>query len=332
MAATAGALVLALGSCSDGKTESGPRIPVAEPEKVAAFALSKVSTEYDLDQTASIESGHVASDRTGNVFLADDSDSPVMPILRVTPDGKVSQFAKVKTRSADSGLAAAPDGSLVTGGHDGLSRVSSEGAVTSLPSTHTFDLPEPIGVRPDGTIIVTENYSVWSLKDGKADEIFSFPANQGASHGTVAADGTVYATNGRLSNLQVLAPGRPPKTLTVRGSLPGAGMPLSDMAFEGMTPAGDGGLYARVLKDPQKGPSTYVYLVHIDPSGALTAMARGFEEAKPCPAGQQYPALDNPCELPWFLARSGDQLLALGSVVGRVHTPPPALAMRATYK
>ncbi|MEU3370900.1 hypothetical protein ABZ734_10550 [Streptomyces sp. NPDC006660] len=331
-AAMAGALAVFLGSCSADKTENGPKIPVAEPGKVASFALSEVSTEYDLNRASSITSGHVASDGKGNVFLADGFASPEIPILRMTSDGRITQFAKVATRSADSGFAVAPDGSLVTGGRDGLSRVRPGGAATPLPSTHTFTRPEPIGVRPDGAVIVTDNYSVWSVKDGKADEIFAFPAERGLSRGTVTANGTVYATNGLVSDLHVLAPGRPPSAVTVHGSLPGGSTPLSDMAFEGMTPAGDGGLYARVLKDPQKGPADFVYLVHIDPSGGLTAMARGFGKAKSCSAGQQYPALDNPCQLPWFLARSGDQLLALGSVVDLEHVPPPALAIRATYK
>ncbi|MFG2722957.1 hypothetical protein ACGFW5_32350 [Streptomyces sp. NPDC048416] len=304
---------------------------MAETGKVAAFALSEVSTEYDLNRASSITSGHVASDGKGNVFLADGFKTPDIPILRMTPDGKVSQFAKVTTSSADSGFAVAPDGSLVTGGNDGLSRVRPGGTATPIPSTHPFTRPEPIGVRPDGTVIVTEDSSVWSVKDGKADEILAFPAEQGRARATVTANGTVYATNGRLPDLHVLAPGQAPKTVTVHGTLPGAGTPLSETAFEGMTQAGDGGVYARVLKDPQKGPAGFVYLVHIDPAGALTVMARGSEEAKSCPAGQ-YPALDNPCQLPWFLARSGDQLLALGSVVDPEHKPTPALAIRATFK
>jgi hypothetical protein len=328
----AGGLVLSLGSCSNGKSESSQGIPVAEPGKVAAFALGKVSTKYDLDGTAVTQSGHVTSDRAGNVYLANDSNSPFMPILRMTPDGKVSQFAKVKESHANSGLAAAPDGSLVTGGGDGLLQVSTKGAVTSLESTHRFKLPEPIGVRPDGTVIVIDGDSMWSLKDGKADEIFTFPANQSRVRGVVTADGTIYVSNSRLANLQVIAPGRPPKTVTVQGSLPGASAPLSDMAFMDMTPAGDGGLYAKVQRDPQKGGGGSVYIAHIDPSGALTAMARGSEQGKPCEAGQQYPALDNPCVMPWFIARSGDQVLVLGYVDDPERTPPPALTIRATYK
>ncbi|WP_120721993.1 hypothetical protein [Streptomyces hundungensis] len=288
-----------------------------------------MSTTYDLDHTAVNESGHITSDKAGNIYLASDSNSPLMPILRMTPEGKVSQFTKIKESHSDSGFTAAPDGSLVTGGGDGLWRVSSKGTVTSLESQRRFKLPNPIGIRPDGTVVVIDGESVWSLKDGQAAELLTFPANQGRVRGAVAPDGTIYLSNSRLDNLRVLAPGSPPRTLTIQGDLPGAGKPLSEMAIMQMTPATDGGVYAKVQWDPQKGGGGFVYIVHIAPSGTLTAMARASEQGKSCAAGEQYAALDNPCVMPWFLARSGDQVLALGDIYDPERKPSPALAIHA---
>ncbi len=321
--------MMSLVSCSEGKSEDSSRIPVAEAGKVAAFTLSKMSTEYDLDSTAVTESGHVTSDRAGNIYLASDSNSPLMPVLRMTPEGKVSQFTKVKETHADSGFTATPDGSLVSGGSDGLWRISPEGTVTQLESTHRFNRPEPIGIRPDGTVMVIDGDSVWSLKDGKAAETFTFLANRTDVRGVVATDGRTYVSNSRLDNLRVLAPGSAPKTVTVQGSLPGAGKPLSEMAIMQMAPAEDGGVYAKVQRDPQKDSGGFVYIVHIGPTGILTAMARASEQGKSCAAGQQYPALDNSCVMPWFIARSGEQLLVLGDLYDPEHTPSPALAIPA---
>ncbi|WP_406135568.1 hypothetical protein [Streptomyces sp. NBC_01089] len=263
-------------------------------------------------------------------------DPSDITVLRITPNGNVSQFARIKPtdqKRVGSGMATTPDRGLIMGGGTGLIQVNRRGIATHLNTTHHFESPNPIGVRPDGSVIILDRDQTWSLKGSKVTKLYTSPNSVTA--GIVDAKGTVYLQGDTFADMHVLAIGKNPRALTLRGNIPGSKVPLSNLTALTMAAAHDGGLYAKTVKDPSKGPSgPSAYVMHLAPSGDVVVIAKGTLENghASCKAGKMFPALNAPCQIPWFVVQSGDQVLAMGNPSTLTGPPAPALSIRAYEK
>ncbi|MDF9814421.1 hypothetical protein [Streptomyces sp. SPB162] len=322
-------LVLLLDGCTGGGTApAGPSLPDPEPGKVASFALEGLSTEYDLGEAVSsgTDGSYVASDSSGNVYMMNGSDSPA-DVLRMTPQGQVTRFARIASLKYATGMAATPDGGLLLGITGGLIRVDRHGTPTPAQTSHHFDSPTPIGARPDGSVIVVDDGRVWSLKGGGVTLLYGKPGTSGG-RGTVDSSGTVYvqpAAGDMFGDMIVLPLGKAPYRLRISGNLPGSSTPISGLVPATLTAARGGGFYAMVTNGPQS-PTYAAYVIRVRGATA-TAVAKGSSQGT-CAVGEQYPALDNRCTMPWFVTQSGNRVLVIGSntMSGK---SVPALAIRA---
>lgn len=319
---------LLLGCSSSGDKHHEAGLPQPAPGKVAAFDLNTLSVQDDADRvladTPSLS--HVASDTAGDVYLMDTSDD-TPNILRLTSKGIVSRFAPVPSGSTPVGMAVTAPNVLAIGRKGGLLRVDGHGT-TAWSTGHRFAYPDPIGSRPDGSLVVLDADRVWSVKDGRTTVLAGAPSKAG-SLGTVDGSGTTYALlNGTtIGDLQVIPPGKPAYPLHVSGLAPGTQAPVSALTLRTIAPAGSDGFYA--VADNAAGTTSY--LVHVrDTKAEVLAQTRlsHDEFAKGCAIGKQYDALDNPCTMPWFALPFGNRILLLGQA--SQSTPTPTLVLSAT--
>lgn len=320
---------LLIGCSGNGGTHTSSGLPDPAPGTVAAFDLNTLSSHYDLNRAVSdIPSlSHVASDRAGNAYLMDSGSRQPIDILRMTPTGTVSRFASIASDPTTLGLAVLQGGVLAVGRVGGLLRVDGHGTRTALPTGHRFAHPDPIGARPDGSLVVLDAGRVWSVKNGHTTALAGKPSTSGIT-GTVDGSGTTYALmDGKtIDDMLAIPPGKPPQALNVTGHVPGGSTPISALHLLTIAPANDDGFYAAVENTQE----TTSYLVHVHGTTAQV-LARASDQgvsAKGCRAGRHYPALDNPCVMPWFAVPLGKRILLIGQTNDTV--PTPALALNTT--
>lgn len=305
---------VALAGCSnDAPKDAG--LPTPTHGKVTTFSLARVSTAHDLTDAADPYSSlQPASDQSGNVYLATNFGRKA-DILKVTPRGTVSKFALIPAYGGGGSIAIAGNGGLLVGSGTDLFRVDRHGTYSSV-DTPRFKHPRPIGAQPDGSMIVQDNDALWSLKGTRKTKLYTYPKESGKPSTAVDATGTIYTDTGStLKDMLVLAPGHKPRALHVHGVLPGTKTPISSQTAITVAPAPGGGLYAQANTAPTSGESKFAYIVRVRPSGAATVLARGtMDSSNPgCKTGKQYPALNTPCAMPWYVVQSGNRLLAMGT-------------------
>ncbi|WP_031520215.1 hypothetical protein [Streptomyces sp. NRRL F-5123] len=186
----------------------------------------------------------------------------------------------------------------------------------------------PIGARPDGSLVVLDAGRVWSVRDGHASALTDTAgAADGLGPGIVGGAGTAYvvpAGKNRLDAVRVVPPAGRTHALHVTGHLPGGSAPVSGLEVYTLAPAGDGFYATAGIPD---GAATYLIRVHGTAADVLAAFgAPG--KATTCAAGHPYPALGNPCVMPYFALPLGERVLLVGQSAGQA--PGPALAVRAT--
>ncbi|MGW1284883.1 hypothetical protein ACWDBD_06980 [Streptomyces sp. NPDC001118] len=308
----AAALTLPLAACSAGG-DAQAVLPNPEQGKVSSFALGKLSTRYDVDDAVagSAWSSSLAWDRSGNVYMMNAGGN--FDILCMTPQGKVSRFAHVSYSGAAHGMAATSDGGVIIGGDSGLIQVNRKGAFGPVQTSHQFVEPRPIGARPDGSIVILDGTSVWALKDGKATSLYGKHSGIHSASGTVDAGGTAYVqlTGQTLADMLVLSPGKAPYRLRISGNVPGSRIPISELSPTTLAPARGGGFYAMATYSIGNSASYTYYVIHVRKTlGSVLIKAT---HNRVCPTGKQYPALDSPCTMPWFVTQLGDRVVVLGS-------------------
>ncbi|MEV0370635.1 hypothetical protein AB0I10_12515 [Streptomyces sp. NPDC050636] len=327
---------LTLAGCSDSSTkDASTGLPEPKPGKLATFSLAGLSSKYDLNYaTDPYGSRQLASDQSGNVYLMKQDVGTAMDIiLKMTPHGAVSKVARIPSLGIDGSIAVAPDGELLVGGYKGLFRVDRHAKVRPVNAPR-FKHPNPIGARPDGSMVVKDEHALWSLKGTHKTRLYTFPKKSGTPAATVDATGTIYTDAGStLKHMLVLAPGHGPRALSVRGNIPGTKTPISSQTAITMTPARGGGLYAQANTSPTKA-AKFAYIVRVRPSGSATVLARGTMDSTNagCKSGKHYPALNTPCPMPWFVVQSGKRLLVMGSPKDNGGDHLPAFALRAVTK
>ncbi|PJM98623.1 hypothetical protein CG740_34875 [Streptomyces sp. CB01201] len=295
---------------------------------MVSFALGELSTHYDVNYAVagSAHSSSLAWDRSGDVFMM--NASKYFDLLRMTPQGKVSRFAHISYPTVARGMAATPDGGVMIGGDSGLIQVDSKGGFGPVQTSYQFADPRPIGARSDGSVIILDGRSVWALKDGKATSLYGKPGGPREGLGTVDESGTAYVqpTGQTLADMLVLPPGKDPHRLQISGNLPGTRIPISGLSPSSLAPARGGGFYAMATSSIGNSANYTYYVIHIrETTGTVLIKAT---HDRICPTGQQYPALESPCVMPWFVTQLGDQVLVMGSSTMSGKTVP-ALAVRA---
>jgi hypothetical protein len=322
--------MLPLSGCSTDSHKTPVAIPDPAPGKVTAFGLGKLSTRYDVNDAVDGTSNatNLAWDRSGNVYLMNASGE--FDVLRMTPQGHVSRFARVSWSSAQ-GMVATPDGGLLIGGSSGLLRVFKTGASAPLQTSHQFGDPRPIGVRPDGSVMLLDGRSVWILKDDKATLLSSEHGGVYAVLGTVDASGTAYVKlkGDTLADMLVMPTGKAPYRLRISGNVPGTHIPISTLTPMTLAPAHGGGFYSMAVSGPDKSGHYKPYVIHVQKTKATVLIKRTGDRL--CPTGKQYPALDSPCTMPWFVTQLGDHVMVMGSntMSGK---PLPALVVQPDTK
>ncbi|MFI0939546.1 hypothetical protein [Streptomyces sp. NPDC021020] len=330
-AAALGAVVagLVLGGCSGGGHKGAEGLPDPAAGTVAAFDLDGLGGGFPLQRDVSDlpYGSHVAAGRGGAGYVAHRTASDgSTEILRLTSQGEVSRFASLGPGPTVFGLTALPDGSLAVGRGATLLRVTGKGAPAALPADHRFTGPVPIGARPDGSLVVLDAGQVWSVRDGHTSALTDAAGADGLGPGAVDGAGTAYvvpAGKNRLDAVRVVPPAGGTHALRVTGHLPGGSAPVSGLEVYTLAGAADG-FYATA--GTPDGTATYLIRVHGTAADVLAAFGAPAEAAT-CAAGHHYPALGNPCVMPYFALPLGDRVLLVGQSDGRA--AGPALAVRA---
>src|SRR5882757_2415193 len=179
VASSAVLLALLTGCSGDGSKTAPSGLPTPEAGKIAAFDLGALSKQYDLNDTVRAGGSLVTSDRAGNVYMLswDNSDHPA--IMRMTPEGVVSRYGQVSFPVDGGGMVIRSDGSIVfstlndspTSTYE-LRVFKQDVTVPGLPISPTRNSVLPIGERPDGSLIITDGGTIWSLKDGKSTSLY----------------------------------------------------------------------------------------------------------------------------------------------------------------
>lgn len=330
LALSAGVLTLLTGCSGTGGKTAPAGLPTPAPGKIAAFDLNALSKKYDLNKTLSIGVSLVASDRAGNVYMLDGSLKRP-DVMRMTPQGVISRYVQVNHRVGFSAMVVRSDGSIVFGvlndspstSTDELPVTNRDGSTTAAKIPPTSGNALPIGERPDGSIIIGEGGTIWSLKDGKATRLYH-QSKDIFDHAVVDPSGTVYAVPENLGDIVVIPVGQAPHHVHASGTIPGTDTPIASVSPSEMTPASTGGFYGMAANDA----ITETTVVHVQGTKA-TVLAKA-QIKHTCPAGKQYPALANTCETQAYIVQSGNRVLLLGNLTIHNSTPAePALALNA---
>ena len=319
-------LALLTGCSGDGSKTSPVGLPTPELGKIAAFDLGALSKEYDLNKTVVVTWTLVTTDQAGNVYMMDRSlQHP--DVLKMTPQGVVSRYAQPVFVKTPTAMVVRSDGSMVfsdsTTSADYFRVISRDGTETELRISPNYKDARPIGERPDGSLIITEGGTIWSLKDGKATDLYHQSKDIYES-AVVDPSGTIYTVPENLGDIIAIPVGKQPYHLNESGTVPNSTTPIASLAPGEMTPASTGGFYA--LADDKAITETFVLYVQ----GTKTTVLAKTSLNQTCVPGKQYPALTNTCEAQAYLVQSGDLLLFLGNLTTHNDSPAePALALKA---
>jgi len=330
VASSAVLLALLTGCSGDGSKTAPSGLPTPEAGKIAAFDLGALSKQYDLNDTVRAGGSLVTSDRAGNVYMLswDNSDHPA--IMRMTPEGVVSRYGQVSFPVDGGGMVIRSDGSIVfstlndspTSTYE-LRVFKQDVTVPGLPISPTRNSVLPIGERPDGSLIITDGGTIWSLKDGKSTSLYQQSQDTYVS-AVVDPSGTIYAAPENLGDIIVIPVGKQPYHLHESGTVPGTTTPIASLKPYDMTPASTGGFYTQTHDDD----FTKAIIMHVQ--GTKTTVLAKTSSNQTCVPGKQYPALTNTCETQAYLVQSGDLLLFLGNLTTHNDDPAePALALKA---
>ena len=320
-------LALVTGCSGGGGGKAAPSgLPAPAMGKVAAFDLSALSKKYDLNKTVVLMWSLVASDRAGNVYMLDWSlEHP--DVMRMTPQGVVSRYVKVDFRVGAAGMVVRTDGSVVFGESPTSTGefpvVNRDGTETVLKISPEYRNAQPIGERPDGSLIISEGGNIWSLKGGKATQLYhqSQPIDK---YAVVDPSGTVYVVPENLGDILAIPIGTKPYHVHVSGKVPGTDTAITSLLPADLTPASAGGFYTLA----ENKANTEFSVVHVQ--GAKATVLAKLQIKRTCLPGKQYPALANTCGAQAYIVQSGDRVLLLGNLTIHNSTPAePALALKA---
>ncbi|MGW7257007.1 hypothetical protein [Streptomyces sp. NPDC054834] len=189
----------------------------------------------------------------------------------------------------------------------------------------------PIGVRPDGSLIVLDGGVVWSLAKGRLTRLYEVPAADRKTrdlgdHDTAAVDheGTVYVTVDtsvgsssyrRVADIMAIHTDGTTAPIALPQSVAGLKGRPADLRVSSLTADGADGIYVNAADDHG------MYVLHLH-AGRVDLVARALYDAKGnlqdsrgCELKHPVDAKKLPCALPWSITY-GDGKLVLGGHEG----------------
>ncbi|UQA93728.1 SMP-30/gluconolactonase/LRE family protein [Streptomyces halobius] len=334
-------LVLSLSACtSDSAKKNAPiGIPTPKLGKVVPFNLT---TEHHATQAAGDPLfGEITAGRSGDFYMSAET-TRVNGIVRVSSDGKATSLpapGPADDSPQISGMTTTPDGDLLVGKKRNIYRLTPSGKTKAVIKTNIAD-PGPMGVRPDGAIVIESEGSLWSIAHGKTSLLYKGSVSdeenlatlRGKLRGALDTSGTVYAAVGRyLPDIVVIPQGKKPHRWGLRGNVPGTSVPLSTLTPLTLAQAHDGGVYILAATGfPTSHHSTGYVLYVKDDTVKLATKAPFTGKSNSCSPGKEYSVDHVPCILPWYVVESGNRLLLLGNHKADSRVVP--LALRAVTK
>lgn len=348
LAAVLAAAALAVGTGCGTEGGSGWR-PPAEGQASVLFRDNQPGSRLS------------ANELPGAMYLAPDGTLTVYSnaLYTVSPDRTVTTRWQPAAGQYGGGLAALPGGAFAYGARGRVYRRDAEGRTTPLagaeqtgdPVKHSvlprtapaagyrfYGVPTPFGVRPDGTLLVSDEEAVWALKDGTLTLLYAYPGDSRSAGeaprayaqtaNTVDGDGNAYvgvANNDyegggpRLDQVRVLRPDGTSAPLALPAKLPGVGHAAADLVVTSMA-GGDGeSVYVgAVWNSPEEVENEDDYLLRVR-HGAVTVLAhhhsaRGDATNPPdtCTHHMPMQGPELPCALPWVVAYSHGRLVMGG--------------------
>ncbi|MFJ3235146.1 hypothetical protein [Streptomyces sp. NPDC086787] len=268
-------------------------------------------------------------------------------IQRINNDRTVKSVGSEATQGS-SGLVVLPDRSLVFGKDHALYKYGSNGQVSVLagvPGKHrsaTAQAPEsatahgfrfaddhvaPLGVRPDGSLIVLDGHVVWSLAKDRLTRVYELPAGDRetrtlAGYPSTAVDrtGTVYITSDPWTHSSEFSHIKDVTAIRTDGTTTPLALPRSvagvkgspgDLTVVSLTGDGAEGVYANAYGEEAH------YLLHLHAGRAeLVARSRNSQQtskyADQCELKDTVDAEQLPCALPKFMTYGGGKLVLAG--------------------
>ncbi|WP_143079117.1 hypothetical protein [Streptomyces monashensis] len=250
------------------------------------------------------------------------------------------------------GLVALPDGSLATGsggqivrlsadgqqtavlaGTSGLGRKAGQPAPESAPAKQfrfADKAPAPFGVRSDGSLLITDEDVIWSLKGDTLTRLYQIPTDA-YRNGTrflpgQVASGTnsVYvADQPTLGGIRTVDPGGTSHPFALLHGVAGVTGDLSALQVAWMTGDGANGVYVKAHDENGS------YVLHLTSGKAELIVKQatgdtGSAAKSACKPGRLVDATKLPCSIPYALtysAHSGSLVMAgSSSYVLRVPT------------
>ncbi len=335
-------LALSLSACSSSHTKNNAATGIPTPKSgvVAAFSLP---TGHRAAQAADDPLfGEATADRSGNIYMTAGT-ARVNKIVRLSPVGKATSLSIPGPADGGSspiaGMTTTPDGDLLVGRPKNIYRVTPNGKTKEVIKTKVSN-PSPMGVRPDGSIVVEGDGSLWSIAHGTTSLLFKGSASdaedlatvRGKLRGAVDTSGTVYAAVGmHFPDMVVIPRGKKPHRWALRGNVPGTSVPLSTLTPLTLAQAHDGGVYILAASGfPTSNHSSGYVLFIKDNAVKLLAKAPFKGDSLACRPGKEYSVHHIPCSLPWYVVQSGKRVLLLGDHKSDSRIVP--LALRADTK
>ncbi|UXY29169.1 hypothetical protein [Streptomyces sp. HUAS TT20] len=323
----ASAVLLGLAGCGGGDDDW------KEPEQGQALVL--LSTDSDTAAAAYDGFGDIPSG------LAVGKDNQVygmfVNLVRIGKDHKLKTLRR--HINGLHGLVALPDGSLAAGvdgqivrlnangqqagvlaGAEGTGREEGQPAPSSVPAKgyHFADkYPVPFAVRADGSVLITDEDVIWSLKGNTLKRLYQIPAGSYRSGTRLLpgreASGTnsVYlALQQTLGGIRAIGPDGTSRTIALPRTIAGVTGDPSALHVAWITGDGADGLYVNAYG------TSASYVLHLAGGKAEVIVESHEESGEPnsaCKLGHLVEAKKLPCPMPYALsysASSGSLVMA----------------------
>lgn len=336
--ARAGALLaaalLALPACSGGGSGAA-KVPEPVAGRVVAFDGSTLGSEDLTSGLLSPARGLVTADRTGNVYVFAGAATHAPRIERITPDGVVQRYAELRTSVSITAFTVMKDGDIAFTGFSAMAGTAAlytadrDGLVKPVDALPGLVNPRVIGQWGDGALVVSDAKGLWEVGHGVATRLPGDGRNLGQGAGAVIDDlGDIYAVGDTLGATRVWRFGDYSGRLNVTGRTPDDLADFAKLKVLTSSPTSHG-FYALASRDDGEPP---FYAVHVARDGKATSLARLGGAREDCAVGRTYPAADNGCSGPGFLAENGPRLLLLGSYVPAPSAVPLVLVLPAVKR
>lgn len=326
-----------------GCTSDSPEINIGSPKKGRSTSF-RIGGNEKANKLAEVISYYnkfyLRGDENGNAYILGKTEYGKLMLVKFTRSGDLKIIVKSPILKDPHGFAVRPNGSIfISAGKNIYEASQNQGRLRKLSrsfkrssNSQTSDRKllqgniKVLGVRPDGSVVVTSDRTVWALKEGRIKKIYTRDTKIGNfPHGAVDKQGNVYLMTpteeeSNLGDIEVIDLQGNARKWNITGSLPGTNVRASSLSPVSLAPSKSGGMYVTGKihekdSNSDEGDPGALYLYYIS-HGNVKVLARRppGDHDDDCQVNKSYSALHTPCIIAQSAVEYKNMVLVMGGI------------------